>query len=101
MAKTSNTDKPEVAAQGDVDYRGKSAVRSAFVFFEHHEMLLTCEGRTECSSNEVTLHESQTCYVDDGKGEDPNRSCVLCEPCAVEHHAHWDAMWDDYNSGRL
>jgi hypothetical protein len=32
---------------------------------------------------------------------DPNQPVPLCRECAEGHHAYWDEMWADYNSGRL
>ena len=31
----------------------------------------------------------------------PNQPLPLCRPCATEHHAQWDAVWQEYRSGLL
>lgn len=46
-------------------------------------------------------HPSMTAYVWDGVGENPNREGWFCEPCGEDYDEHWDAMWAEYNSGRL
>ena len=49
----------------------------------------------------LKLEDGRTMYEWNGKGEDPNRSQLLCRMCAVMHHDYWDEMWADYYSGRL
>lgn len=52
----------------------------------------------------VALHPSMTMYPHEGKWDtfaDPNRDVGLCAPCAKLHQDHWDAMWEEYNRGRL
>lgn len=41
----------------------------------------------------VELESGRTAYHHEPGTEDPNRPWLLCRPCAVEHHAHWDDMW--------
>jgi hypothetical protein len=56
------------------------------------------------SLDDVQEESSRTAYHWDGpmdSPDNPNRPVHLCRPCAKEHHEHWDAMWDEYNSGRL
>lgn len=57
----------------------------------------TCEYCGE--SRHVKPESSRTMYHWDGEGENPNRDRILCEGCAVDHHEHWDEMWDSYYSG--
>ena len=32
---------------------------------------------------------------------DPNKLTLLCQPCAKDHHEHWDDMWAEYYAGLL
>lgn len=60
------------------------------------------------SSEKVQLENSRTAYsrepytlwmaliYDDKEVPDPNAPIPLCRNCAVEHHQHWDSMWQDY-----
>lgn len=57
-------------------------------------------GRGECCEDcgaleGVRREFARTGYSWDGVGEDPNRNPHLCRTCAVEHHAYWDAMWEE------
>ncbi len=70
----------------------------------HDLKVIRCEGHAhECpeQGTHVKLEPSRTLYHWDGEGEDPNRARALCRDCAEAHHAHWDSMWQEYNSGRL
>lgn len=61
----------------------------------------TCE---HCESIvDVQLEDSRTLYtLADGSGIDTiaNRDLSLCRGCAVEHHDHWNAMWQEYYDSR-
>lgn len=65
-----------------------------------------------CGATEgVAYEDARTAYEvpeptfwDKVRGEDPdlpNQPIPLCRPCAVEHHANWDAAWQEYRSGLL
>ena len=74
----------------------------ALCFFARHGGQLPVEATdqpcTHCGTKkDVTLESSRTAYYWDGKGKDPNAPIPLCPPCAVEHHQHWDDMWDQVN----
>lgn len=60
---------------------------------------------SRCGSTEgVKMEPSRTMYHWEGKWDDPknpNAERPYCRPCAEEHHAYWDDMWAEYNSGRL
>ena len=64
--------------------------------------LLAC---VDCGSKEgVEMECSRTAYHYEGESggpDDPNRSRPFCRACAVEHHAYWDEMWAEHNTGRL
>jgi len=65
----------------------------------------------------VELEESRTCYEPPQRNQwqtllldepqdppdppDPNAPVPLCRDCAEHHHAYWDEMWEQYNSGRM
>lgn len=59
-----------------------------------------CEGPCERRC-ELHVVSSQTRYVWDGVGVDPNRSLNLCEECAVDYTEYMNDMWRDYWSGVL
>lgn len=44
--------------------------------------------------------DSQTMYHWDGKGEDPNRSMILCDGCSKDCISLRWSDWADYMSGR-
>jgi hypothetical protein len=54
--------------------------------------------KCECceSVTEVELECGRTMYPTELPAEhpdNPNRSVLLCRPCAGKHHEHWDEMW--------
>ena len=44
---------------------------------------------------------SQTMYEWDGEGEDPNQDLMLCPVCSAAYTEQMNALWDEYNSGRM
>lgn len=44
---------------------------------------------------------SQTQYVWNGEGEDPNRDLILCRMCEAEYTDMMNEKWAEYNSSRL
>lgn len=62
-------------------------------------------GCEHCGTSEgVEREDARTAYHYEGEAgcfEDPNRSIMLCRDHAAMHHAYWDEMWAEYNSGRL
>jgi len=65
-------------------------------------MIHKCE---RCESvRGIELEPGRTVYHFEGvegSPDDPNRDVALCRSCAETHHDHWDAMWTEYNQGRL
>jgi hypothetical protein len=61
---------------------------------------MKCE-RDGCENEATVIEPSQTCYVWDGSGNDPNADKHLCAECAVEYREIMDEMWREHNSGRL
>lgn len=57
--------------------------------------------KLECARCQATagveMENSRTQYPDPAD----NAPVPLCRDCAQEHHAHWDAMWADYQAGLL
>lgn len=52
----------------------------------------------------VLLEDSRTMYLFDGElgsSDDPNKPIPFCRPCASDHHAYWDDVWNDYHRGLL
>lgn len=52
----------------------------------------------------VELEDSRTLYPHEGEiasEDDPNKPIPLCRRCAIEHHKHWDDLWDEYYRGLL
>lgn len=58
---------------------------------------LICE---ECQRPGATSIPSQTAYHWDGKGDDPNRSPLLCPDCAADYIKTWQAAWDEWRSSQ-
>lgn len=46
-------------------------------------------------------HESSRTQYDTADNPHANDPFPLCRACAEEHHANWDAQWEEYYSGRM
>ena len=71
---------------------------------EHHLLGLKNPGRCEYCKQEVDLiveTPSQTRYVWDGSGEDPNRDVNLCITCCHGYQVYWEERWMEYYSSVL
>ena len=55
-----------------------------------------------CGKREgIRLVEAMTVYSETEGNPDPNHPTPYCSECAQEYEEHWQAMWDEYNSGLL
>ena len=50
---------------------------------------------------EVKFRPSQTMYMWDGEGDDPNDDLLLCEKCSEDYKAYMDERWADVYGGYL
>lgn len=49
----------------------------------------------------IRWEDGRTMYVPTLEDPFPNKPVALCQPCADEHHEHWDDMFAEANAGRL
>ncbi len=67
----------------------------------HHDgVSRTCQW-CGVTSHRVLNIPSQTMYVWDGKGDDPNADKMLCVECAITYTEDMNYQWDEYYRGRL
>lgn len=67
------------------------------VYRERNIALGGCE---HCGSFwQLAMRGPWTCYVWDGKGEDPNRPMKLCPDCGADADDYWADMWAQVRNG--